>query len=461
MAARPAPAAGWTYDRPVWGSRSVRRWATAGLAAAALVGLAAVSLPTSERAQQPPGLPDQHVAGRADPPHGPAAGPEHQVESLLKLRADAVRNHDEKTFLSTVDPQAEPGFQQQQLKQFRNLSSVPFSEWTYRVDPAPNGASPNPSALASPADETSAPRVTLKYALAGVDVVPTSRSVGYLFARRGNNWYVTGEDTSHAQENQTWRGPWDFGPSRVTPTSSGLVLGHDGTRELARRVAQALDSSVDAVTDVWGPQWTRRVGVLLPDSHAELQEMVGPEFAVDGIAAVAVADHVDTVAKRVEGQRIVLNPKTASQLSDSALRVVLRHEITHVASRADTVDGAPMWLLEGFADYVGYRNSGLPPEQIAPDLAHEIRQSSAAATLPSDRDFHLSGHKLDLAYQRSWSLVDFLARHWGEQRVVQMYRRVAGVGSSAEVDSALRELTGMSTPEVLAAWSEELHRTLD
>src|SRR5205823_4801341 len=173
-----------------------------------------------------------------------------------------------------------------------------------------------------------------------VDAVPTNRPMGYLFAKRGDSWYLAGDESLRPRGRAT--GPWDFAACRVTTTAAGTVIGHDSNRALADRVAHVLDQAVGRVTDVWGPGWSQRVGVLIPESPAELRSLVGPQFAVDGIAAVAVADRVDPAARRVEGPRVVLNPRTADRLSEVALRVVLQHEVTHVAARADTVDGAPM-----------------------------------------------------------------------------------------------------------------------
>jgi hypothetical protein len=420
------------------------------IAVAVLVGLATAS---------PPQVPQRQPAGTwdriAERPWGFAAR-EQELTALLHRRAEAIRSRDESAFLASVDPKAPAGFRESQRALFRNLAGVPLMEWSYRLDPRDTVAPPS---LPQPAEETWAPRVTLNYTLAGVDTVPTRRSTGYLFARRGGTWYIAGDDL-RMQGRRHWRGPWDFAACRTITTESGLIIGHDGNQELMARVAQDLDAAIAAVTEVWGPFWPRRVGVLVPASRDELQAMVGPEFAVDGIAAVAVADRVDTVARRVEGPRIVLNPQTAGQLSPGALRVVLQHEITHVAARADTVDGAPMWMLEGFADYVGFRNSALAPAEIAPDLLRQLRQEGPPAFLPSDREFHMAGRRLDLAYQQAWSLVDFLVKRLGEPRVVQLYRRIAASSSPATVDTALREVTGMAASELLAAWSEELHRTL-
>lgn len=353
----------------------------------------------------------------------------------------------------SVDPQASPRFYREQRELFRNLAEVPLSDWSYQVDR---------DAVAAPAragaDETWAPRVELSYAIDGVDVVPTSRELHYTFVRHGESWYIADERGDGDKQSNGWGAPWYYGVCRVARTDSSVIIGHDSNQELIDRVARMTDDAVETVTEVWGTEWPQQVGIVLPESQQELQDTVGPAFAVDGIAAVAVADKVDTEARRVEGPRVVLNPKTADNLTDSALRVVIQHEITHVAARADTVDGAPMWMLEGFADYVGYRGSTHAPKRIAPELVSEIERSGLPDSLPADHDFHLGGRSLDLAYQQAWSAVDFLARRYGEQRIVELYHRVAGSRTDAEADAALRAVTGMNTSQFTAEWREDLSK---
>lgn len=384
---------------------------------------------------------------------------EHELTVLLRRRAEALRTRDEIAFMASVDPKASTRFRHQQRMLFRNLAEVPLAEWSYQLDTDSTVPPPSPDTLPAAPDDLWAPRVTLSYALAGVDTVSTTKVMGYLFARRGDSWYLTSDTALQEQGRSTWRGPWDYGMVRVATTDSGLVLGHDSNRELVDRVAGMLDASVAAVTEVWGTDWSRRIGVVIPASRAELRALVSPSFAVDGIAAVAVADEVDTTTGRVEGPRVILNTRTAAPLSDSALRVVLKHEITHIAARADTVEGAPMWMLEGFADYVGYRGSGIPPERIAPDLVRRLRTEGPPTALPSDRDFRMSGNRLDASYQQSWSVVRFLVHEWGEQRVVELYHRIAGSRSAETVEEALHGMTGMTTAEFVDSWGRYLRRT--
>ena len=109
-----------------------------------------------------------------------------------------------------------------------------------------------------------------------------------------------------------------------------------------------------------------------PTREFVAQAHLDPRRQWTDIAAVSVADDVDVARRQVVRQRIVLAPG-ASAMSDSALRIVLAHELFHFAARADTALDAPRWLTEGVADFVAR-----PP---APATA-ECRASSPA--LPSD-----------------------------------------------------------------------------
>jgi hypothetical protein len=171
---------------------------------------------------------------------------------------------------------------------------------------------------------------------------------------------------------------------------------------------------------------------------------------------------VDNKTRTVAGQRVVLSPSGVRALSVASLRIVLRHEITHLAARADTVDGSPTWLLEGFADYVGYRDSGVTLAEGAPDLAKRVRQDGPPGALPEDRAFRSSGTDLDLAYQQSWSLARYVADRWGEQTLINLYRTLAGAGpvSATETDAMLRDVLGVDRAALVAGWQSYLREAL-
>ncbi|MPZ85427.1 MAG: hypothetical protein GEV28_35590 [Actinophytocola sp.] len=447
----------------------------AAVAATILGGLALVAVPGQDVFPAAPGPGQPLGAATPAPPVDQAdATRAEAIGDLLGRRAKAVRDRDERAFLATVDPAADEPFRSSQQRLFANLAGVPLTEWSYRLHPddtldvtylpdtvtgAGTGAGTGEGADAA---ELWAPAVDLRYALRGGDVTPTSRAMGYLFARHDGAWYLRSDNALDRLGRRTWRGPWDFGPCEVTAAEHGIVLSHPGDEPMVDRLVHELDPAVRAVSEIWPTSWSERVVLMLPDSPGEMRALVGPNFPVESVVAVAVADRVDNATRTVAGQRVVLSPNGVRALSIPSLRVVLRHEITHLAARADTVDGSPTWLLEGFADYVGYRDSGVTLEEGAPDLARRVRYDGPPTSLPEDRAFRSNGSELDQAYQQSWSLARYIADRYGEETLITLYRKLAAVGpaSASRTDDLLREVLGADRAELVGGWQHYLRDAL-
>ena len=445
---------------------SLRTWLGAAAAATILGGLALVAVPGQDVFPAAPG-PGQPL-GAATPARPADQADATRVEAvgdLLARRAKAVRDHDVRAFLTTVDPTADEPFRASQQRLFTNLATVPLAEWSYQLHPDDTlDVTELPAEVTgrSAAADLWAPAVDLRYALGGGDVTPTNRAMGYLFARHDGTWYLRSDNALDQLGRRTWRGPWDFGPCQVTSTQHGIVLSHPGNDQMVARLVRELDPSVRAVSQIWPTRWSQRVVLMLPDSLGEMRALVGPDFPVESVVAVAVADRVDNTTRTVAGQRVVLSPSGVRALSIPSLRVVLRHEITHLAARADTVDGSPTWLLEGFADYVGYRDSGVTLEEGAPDLAKRVRDDGPPTSLPEDRWFRSSGADLDQAYQQSWSLARYIADRYGEETLITLYRRLAAVGpaSASRTDDLLREVLGVDRAKLVGGWQDYLRDAL-
>jgi hypothetical protein len=434
------------------------------VAVAVLGGLALVSFPQATQDTGPGAGPGRPMGALSPAPKVDDATRTDAVTDLLDRRAQALLARDEQAFLATIEPRADEAFVSTQRRLFENLAGVPFAEWSYRLRPddALDVTELPDRVTASPSDELWAPAVDLRYALAGGDVIPTDRAMGYLFARHGDAWYLRSDTALDTLGRRTWRGPWDFAPCLVTPTEHGIVLSHPGNQPMVDRLVRELDTSVESVSALWPTRWSQRVVMVLPDTPGEMRALVGPDFPVESVVAVAVADRVDNKTRTVAGQRVVLSPSGVRALSIASLRVVLRHEITHLAARADTVDGAPTWLLEGFADYVGYRDSGVTLAEGAPDLAKRVRQNGPPAALPEDRAFRSGGAELDLAYQESWSLARYVADEYGEETLIEMYRELAAAGavSASETDEMLRDVLGGDRAALVAGWQSYLRGAL-
>lgn len=444
----------------------MRAWLGAAVALAILSGLTLVSLPKSDPAPAPPPGPGQPLG--AATPAAPRTGTAvvdpvrgDAIAGLLRTRAEAVLRRDEHAFLATIDPYTDQEFLARQKAMFANLAGVPLDEWAYAVR-AEDTVDVSALAATTGADELWAPAVDLRYAMHGADPTPTTRSMGYLFARRGSTWYLRSDTALDDLGRKTWRGPWDFGLCQVISTTQGIVLFHPGSESMAERLSGELDTSVASVSAFWGTGWSQRVALLLPDTPEEMRALVGPGFPVESVVAVAVADRVDVDHHTVTGQRVVLSPMGSRALSVASLRVVLRHEILHVAARADTVDGSPMWLLEGFADYVGYRESGITLPQGAPDLVDEVKKAGPPKSLPEDKDFRAQGRDLDLAYQEAWSMARFVAEKHGEDKLIALYRSLAAAGpvSASQTDDLLRQVLGIDRAGLIEGWRQYLRDTV-
>lgn len=374
------------------------------------------------------------------------------IRALLGRRSAALLAHDQAAFLAGIDPRS-PSFRLRQARLFANLRAVPLGDWSYTVDPA-RELPQSPSRLARFHAPLWVPFVDVRYRIAGYDVRPTEQRQFFTFVLRAGRWYIGADDDFEDAGGQTARGLWDFGPVIVTRTPTTIVLGHPGSRETMRVIAAACEAAVPRVSSVWGHDWPGRLVVLVPDTQAELSRIIQEGNDLSQIAAVATADLAGTGGGPV-GERIIVNPPNFRKLGSLGRRVVLQHEITHVASRAVTTGATPTWLAEGFADYVGYLDSGVPVQVAARELAVDIRAGRAPKTLPSDADFAGTNPRLAQAYEEAWLANRLIAATVGQRGLVRFYRVVGSSGGAsvaAALDSALRSQLHMSTAQFTARW---------
>jgi hypothetical protein len=200
-------------------------------------------------------------------------------------------------------------------------------------------------------------------------------------------------------------------------------LGGAHTAPLLTRIAAQMNDAAKAVTAFWGPDWRRDVVIVAAASDAEFGHLAG---GGSDIAATTTAE------------RIMFAPGAAA-MTDASLRIVLRHELFHFASRADTAADAPRWLTEGVADFVGR-----PPIPRPPDAAE-------LATIPTDADLDAAGLAGSVAYDRAWWFSRFVADAYGTATLRALYLRACGRGHP-DVATAVRDALGADLQEVLARW---------
>lgn len=347
------------------------------------------------------------------------------IRALLATRSHAILTHDRAAFLATIDPR-QPAFRAAQARWFDNLAHVPLATWRYDVDT--DTPRPPYAKLDRYHAETYAPlTMTLHYQLAGFDRRPTNLDQHPTFVRRGIGWYLGSLSDFADAGSPSSVDLWDFGPVTVMRGRYTLVLGHPGSEPLMRMLVAESDAAVPRVTAVWGRDWPQRVVVLVPSSQTELAKVVHDTGNLDQIAAVATAE-VNTGPGRPDavGDRVAVNPPNFRKLAAVGRRVVLTHEITHVATREASGEGVPTWLVEGFADYVGYAGTGVPVRAAAHELQTEVQAGKLPVHLPTDAEFDGSNPRLPQVYEEAWLACRLVASRWGEAKLVRLYRALGG-----------------------------------
>lgn len=428
-------------------------WRVFGITVAAVVGalivvaiigvLAGVNRPASRR----PPPPTVRAVQRA------SAARLVAIKALLQQRSTAIVDHDEDAFMATVDP-AETSFWRSQNRMFANLARVTFASWSYTV--APTSARPDPARARRYDARIWAPAsVELHYRIAGFDTTATDLVQYPTFVERGVHWYLGSLSDFRSRSEISATGLWDYAPVTVVRRRSVLVLGAAGEAATMSAVADAAQAAIPKVTAVWGSSWPQRVVVLVPSSEREMTAITGDRGDLHQISALTTAEVSRTAGRPGPvGDRVTINPVIWPTLDQLGAAVVLAHELTHVATATDTGVQTPKWLSEGFADYVGFRDTGLPATSVAQELTTQVRAGQVPQRLPTNADFNGSSSQLPQAYQASWLACRYIAARYGQRRLIRFYK---SVGTSARstthaVSTALRQVLGLTVAQLTTRW---------
>ncbi|TDZ79764.1 hypothetical protein DE4585_03512 [Mycobacteroides salmoniphilum] len=371
-------------------------------------------------------------------PAAPANDVRTAIQALLTRYADALRSHDVAALRAVLAP-GKPAFLEAQQRIQENLSGLKTNTFEYRL------------AAEVPADPVALQQqwtldATLFYAICGVDTVAVRRPVTIGVLHDTDGWRLFDAGAVAV--------PWQFAPVVETRKRAGdrdmVVLGHPGSA-VAPRLVDEISGAMTSLSEFWGPQWDAGVLLIAAETDAEFAALVGGEHT-EGIAAAAVADRVDSGV--AVGQRVIFAPGSAA-LPPDQFRVVLRHELFHAAARTVTGDHAPLWLVEGVADYNGRRGSGTPFRNAAPTLASALAAGQIPDHLPTDDDIDGPGPRRTQAYEEAWSVAQYVAETFGEPKLVQLYRNGADLVPGTP-GAAIQRALGIDEATLVRQWQSWL-----
>jgi hypothetical protein len=438
-------------------ARRRSRRAVAALTAVAAVAVGALVVTVHRQASPSdvgprPGVVDQATVTRGN-------NRQDTVADMLARRAEALRSGDRAAFLDTVDS-SDATFRRAQATWFDNLSAVPFSAWSLTL--GSRATAVVPQAARDLADRITggsfAAEVDTAYRIAGYDNADQRYDRVYTLTPRDGQWFVSGAfDPADAPVH---RELWDVGRVHVLAAEHGLILGLEPSASL-RTYATAVDHAVPRVDAVWGTGWARQVLVEVTRTEDEMSAILGGAPSAYRQLAAVTRGELGSEEGSSAAERIIVNPKAYRELSDVGRQVIMGHEITHVAARERTQAWTPRWLAEGFADYVGYRESGLNVRVIAQELAGDVRGGYQPAGLPTDADFAATNDGLAQSYEMSWLACRLIAEHYGEATLVAFYRAVGEPGGGTELTKAFTNVLDTTPADFARRWREYVQSELD
>jgi hypothetical protein len=403
---------------------------------------------------------DDTPAGPPSSPTTSSAGTDAQAGvrraatggALLQRLAGAITAGDRARYDAVLDPDA-PGFAAQAGQVFDNLRALPVANLVMRyVSDDPDAL---PAARRRQIGGTAAwvAQVEVSWRLKDYDQQPIRLTVPVTLVTRAGTTYVASfNDLVRPGQRRPF---WLLGRLDVVRGERSLVISSDPKADV-REYARVVDQAIDDVSEVWGAKWSRRVVLYLPGTQSQMEYILGARQNSYGqIAAVTTAE----AAERVPGVpvRIVVNPNLFAMLGVQGRRIVLTHETTHVASNA-TASAVPLWLAEGFADYVAFTTVNVSTSSAARELFKAVRAGTGPKALPEPAAFAASSNKLAIAYESSWLACRLIATEYGRSKLVDFYRTVHTGNPTTGLRDAFRTKLGTTQDKFVSDWLRYLQR---
>lgn len=399
--------------------------------------------PTTAQSPQTSATPDEAAEGVRRASVGGA---------VLQKMATAVEDESRSAFLATIDPKATE-FRESARTIFANLGKLPLGSFQLRYVSDDTAALTPDRQAALGGSESWLAQVEVSWQLTGYDAKPARETLPVTFVTRDGTTYAASFSERFVAGQR--RPIWALGPIDVAKGHRSLVISLDSESD-AEGYASVTDRAVESVSKVWGRNWRQKVVIYLPAKQAQMEYVLGAQpNTYTQIAAVTMAE-LDTPQAGAP-VRIVANPKLFDELGKQGRKIVLTHETTHVASTA-TASPVPLWLAEGFADYVAFTVVPVQDESAAKELFKAVRAGRVPATLPAPEAFAASSAELPQAYESAWLACRLIAEREGQAKLVKFYRAVHASKSSTGLADAFKSVLGMTEPEFVAEWQLYLKR---
>lgn len=341
------------------------------------------------------------------------------LHELLDRRAKAVRDHDQQAFFADID-RTDTAFARKQQEEFDNLGKLPLAEFRYDLAEPIEYDALIPAAIRSRYHSiVRAPAVTMRYRIDGVDGPDTGAVAAPwtpIFGAAHGRWRLVGVVNDPRLPTGAGGQAWETGPITVVRSARVVLVLSAGDDARAPDMLRMAEAGLDHVAAVRRGGWAGKVLITaVQDARLFTTYFAESPDRVDNFAAIAVPYYAEvpqwSTKPKYVATRVVFNPHEFSA-DPTELAHDLTHEFTHAAMGSVTTDNTPLWLVEGFAEYVAYK-----PEQVSALYPKRALEGYQTGSWPPDSDFYRDGRN----YVLGWLACRMIAQKYGEAKLVALY----------------------------------------
>ena len=345
------------------------------------------------------------------------------LDALLDRRADAVRRHDEAAFLADVDG-TDAVFVRRQREQYQGLVALNLARFELTMLDVHRYSLLNDYTL--PGDEAAlvhrfavvgAVRVTVRYAVGGLDREPVAAPWVPIVGFSARGWVLAGESDDQTLPTGAGGQPWDGAPIMVAHAGNVTLVVSRGRDDVVQRLAPLAEEALAEVVTFRPDGWPGKVLVTAVDDPAVFasyfRQLPGEFAAADYPFFASVPEWDPGYADRYTTSRVILNGKYFDRYSKVQLKPILVHELVHAALDGVTSEQTPIWLKEGVANVVSY-----PLEYVTDAAVAElVRRIGVPSGLPADETFF---EETRANYDVAWLACRMIAEQYGRDRLLAL-----------------------------------------
>ena len=374
------------------------------------------------------------------------------INALLDEREAALAAGDLDSWMGTVDPEAPAAFRDRQRTAFAGWGMVPVEGFALEARTEDTGdlALGIHAELIDSygADAVFLPETRRRFRLGGYDDRDAVEYLWLTYVRRGDQWYIGGDEDLRFLGLDTALTLWELGPVETQRSEHFVVVSPPDRAGRARQIIELAERAWTRFEGQWDRPWSGRLPVILPGSVADLERILQTTFDLDNFVAFVAYDAIRDDGYEPTAPRMYIQDANLSRHSGAFQLDTMVHELVHAATSTTAGPLTEPWVHEGLAEWI---TRGSPAGGRAP--------SGSDGRLPEPHEFTTGGNAAIVrSYEESTSAFAFLAGRTGADGPVRFFeqlgaRRVVAGNADHHASDVLGAVVGLDLRAFQQAWS--------